>query len=161
MRWRSIPQSNRRACFGASLAYFAQIDSSVTSSAPSSTVSPSVTWMATTRPAWGLGISSATLPVSKVSRCSSWWMMSPILTSNSSMKTAPLAHAPQLCQHSGYLGMRTKMKLICGGAVHLARCLGAGKFGPAFREANNGAGFRLVLGKKRGAAIWNGCCGKC
>jgi hypothetical protein len=31
-----------------------------------------------------------------------------MLTSNSRMNTSPLAHEPQLDQHSGYFGMRTE-----------------------------------------------------
>ena len=112
-RWRSISQSNGRERQNAAfVGRLSQAASSVASSAPSSTVSPSVTCRATTRPAWGLGMSSATLPVSSVRMLSSRSMTSPILTNNSRMKTRPLAHEPQLCQHSGYFGMRTKNWLI-------------------------------------------------
>ena len=57
--WRSIPQSNARARCDTTLDGHAQATSSVAGSAPSSTVSPSVTCISTTWPAPGLGMSSA------------------------------------------------------------------------------------------------------
>ena len=72
--WWSNSQSRAGGRAGTNLAGPCQVVSRLARSVPSATVSPAVTWIATTRPAVGEGISSATLPVSSVSTLSLSWI---------------------------------------------------------------------------------------